>query len=58
MSRLSTTVAHTVRTDERWSVNAGAKRVTVTKATVRVSKGQPGGGQFHGATNLRGTVRA
>jgi hypothetical protein len=28
----------------------------VFKHTVRVAKGQPGGGQFHGATNLRGTV--
>lgn len=30
--------------------------VDVFKATVRVAKGQPGAGQFQGATNLRGTV--
>ena len=54
MSRLSLTVAHTVRVDEVWKTRKG----TVTKATVRVSKGQRGAGQFNGATNLRGTVTA
>ena len=32
------------------------KPVEVFKHTVRVAKGQPGGGRFHAATNLRGTV--
>lgn len=47
------TVAHTVRQGEVWNRRTG----TVQKDTVRVAKGQPGGGQFHGATNLRGTER-
>ena len=55
MSRF--TVTFTVRSAsaaESWVTRQG----TVTKSTVRVAKGQKGGGQFHGATNLRGTVKA
>lgn len=50
-------ITHTVRAAsgaETWQTRTG----TVTKATVRVAKGDRSGrgGQFHGATNLRGTV--
>lgn len=45
-------VAHTVRQAEVWTTRQGV----VAKATVRVAKGQPKAGTFHGATNLRGTV--
>lgn len=31
-------------------------RKVVTKIAVRVSKGKPGAGQFHGATNFKGSV--
>ena len=52
-----TAVAHTVRSAaeaESWNTRQGQ----VVKATVRVKKGDPSGrgGQFHGATNLRGTI--
>lgn len=50
-------LTHTIRAEknaEVWTNAAGSWR----KVTVRVAKGQPGGGQFHGATNLRGTVLA
>lgn len=48
---------HTVRSAgnaEKWNTRSGV----IVKATVRVAKGDPSGrgGQFHGATNLRGTV--
>lgn len=52
-------VAHTVRGGqdrEVWSIGPRGNKTEVFKHTVRVAKGQPGGGQFHGATNLRGTV--
>jgi hypothetical protein len=45
-------LTHTFRDNEAWATRQGL----VTKRTVRVAKGQAGGGQFHGATNLRGTV--
>ena len=50
-----------VVTVERWNVrrpSAGFSdgRAVVTKVAVRVQKGKPGAGQFHGATNYRGTV--
>lgn len=49
----------TVRTNEVWTLRQKHHTpVVVTKATVRVAKGQKGGGQFHGATNLRGTTSA
>lgn len=56
MARI-TAVAHTVRAAgeaEVWKTRQGV----VKKATVRVAKGDRSGrgGQFHGATNLRGTV--
>lgn len=49
--------SHSVRAAgeaESWNTRQGVVR----KATVRVAKGDPSGrgGQFHGATNLRGTV--
>ncbi len=50
-------VTFTVRSDEAWVRTPKTNPRNVTKATVRVAKGQPGGGQFHGATNLRGTER-
>jgi hypothetical protein len=45
---------------ETWNVkdpaNAfGDGRKVVNKVAVRVQKGKPGGGQFHGATNFKGT---
>lgn len=57
-------LTHTVRGGQErevWTcktLNGGtaAKPVEVFKHTVRVAKGQPGGGRFQGATNLRGTV--
>lgn len=48
-------VAHTVRQAEVWTRTPKTNPTRVAKATVRVAKGQPGAGQFHGATNLRGT---
>lgn len=50
-------VVHTVRADERWVRTPRTNPTVVTKATVRVAKGQPKAGTFHGATNLRGTER-
>jgi hypothetical protein len=42
---------------ERWTLNRGTARATeVRKVAVRVQKGKPGAGQFHGATNFKGTV--
>ena len=46
---------------EQWNVRDPQKRhsdckVQVTKIAVRVEKGKPGAGQFHGATNFRGSV--
>jgi len=50
-------VKHTIRSAqeaEQWNTRKG----TIVKATVRVAKGDRSGrgGQFHGATNLRGTI--
>lgn len=61
MSNSNAVVTHTIRTNEAWlckTLNGGsaARPVVVTKATVRVAKGQAGGGRFQGATNLRGTA--
>ena len=53
--------SHTFRNDEAWTVRKRSNTPTlITKRTVRVAKGDPSGrgGQFHGATNLRGTVVA
>lgn len=55
-----TPVTHVVRsgaTAETWVRTRSTNPVVVTKATVRVAKGDKSGrgGQFHGATNLRGT---
>jgi hypothetical protein len=53
-----TTRIHTIRGGQErevWTLRSKGN-VEVFKHTVRVAKGQPGGGQFHGATNLRGTV--
>lgn len=52
-----TAVSHTIRSAqeaEAWHTRKGV----IVKATVRVRKGDPSGrgGQFHGATNLRGTI--
>lgn len=57
MARI-TAVTHTLRASgeaEVWNTRQGVVR----KATVRVAKGDRSGrgGQFHGATNLRGTVQ-
>lgn len=46
---------------EQWNVRDRANRhsdgkVQVTKIAVRVEKGKPGAGQFHGSTNFRGSV--
>jgi len=54
-----TVFTHTVRGGQErevWSIGPRTAKREVFKHTVRVAKGQPGGGQFHGATNLRGTV--
>lgn len=56
-------VSHVVRGGEDrevWTLRnrlggTQGKPVEVFKHTVRVAKGQPGGGRFQGATNLRGT---
>jgi len=64
MSASTRILTHTVRGGqdrEVWTcrtLNGGtaATPVDVFKHTVRVAKGQPGGGRFQGATNLRGTV--
>ena len=59
MSARNTVRTHTVRGGqdrEVWTIREGGKPVDVFKHTVRVAKGQPGGDQFHGATNLRGTI--
>lgn len=51
--------AHTFRSNEVWTLRQnGRPSATVVKRTVRVAKGDPSGrgGQFHGATNLRGSV--
>lgn len=50
---------HTIRGGQErevWAVGPRGAKTEVFKHTVRVAKGQRGGGQFHGATNLRGTV--
>jgi hypothetical protein len=42
---------------ETWTLNRNTKNaVVVEKVAVRVEKGKPGAGQFHGSTNFRGTV--
>lgn len=41
---------------ENWNIREGAQTVAVRKIAVRVAKGKPGAGQFHGSTNFRGTV--
>jgi hypothetical protein len=42
---------------ESWTTfPVGKQATTITKVAVRIPKGQPGGGQFHGATNFRGSV--
>lgn len=47
---------NTVRV-ERWTLNRGTTQQTeVRKVAVRVEKGKPGAGQFHGATNFKGSV--
>ena len=53
---MSKVITFTVRQAEVWNRrnNDGSVR-PVAKSTVRVAKGQPGAGRFHGATNLRGT---
>lgn len=63
MSASTRTVTHIVRGGEDrevWTLRnkfgaTPGKPVEVFKHTVRVAKGQPGGGRFQGATNLRGT---
>lgn len=54
-------VTHTVRGGqdrEVWAIGPRGVKTEVFKHTVRVAKGDPSrrGGQFHGATNLRGTI--
>lgn len=64
MARSNRTVTHVVRGGqdrEVWTCktrNGGTANapVEVFKHTVRVAKGEPGGGRFQAATNLRGTV--
>ena len=42
---------------ENWTLNRGTRNeVSVRKVAVRVQKGKPGAGQFHGATNFKGSV--
>lgn len=48
----------TANPDETWVRGANTPNpVVVRKAAVRIAKGLPGAGQFHGSTNLRGTER-